>query len=185
MKKLVITICLLVASAISAKAADFVESAKLRNLMSKCETVQDEVHCLRRGIQHLIRGGDHADESLICNSNGTSFAVYDEEKKIYLDDFYSKTANECKQTIDGIRNGLICSVGSNAQYAVRDIATKTFISPSYAIPLSECLYSITHMRSHYICIAGPNSKYARYNTKTKSYLDSNYSFELNECINIL
>ena len=189
MKKIILFLGLIISTFSYARQNDYVESDRLLDLIYRCESDQYDADCLKRGIHRLIErgsdGGGGVRKNLVCHSNGTHFAVYDEGKSNYLDDYYKKSGSECKQSIQKIRNGLFCSVGSNSKYAVRDLATRNYLSPNYSIPLHECFESIARMRRQYICIAGSNGKYARYNTETKTYLDSSYFMELQDCLDNL
>ena len=162
-----------------------IESQKIENLVNYCASNTYEAECLKDGLFSLIQGSPNENNSLVCKSSGSTFAVYNEANGTFLDDYYAKSATECRQTIRGSRNGLICSASSNSSYAVRDIKTKSFISPNYSISLNECLRSVANVRRNYICIAGPGGQFARYNLKNKTYLDSQYSLTLNDCISLL
>ena len=187
-KLIVLLLCMPSISAFSAHSGS-VEVRELRQVLQDCRGAKNEVRCLRRGIRQLVRENRTRPvqpSNLVCRSGSNGeFAVYNNDTNSYLDGYYSKTASECRQTIENAFTGYLCSVGSNNKYAVRRVSDAKFMGPSYSIDLDQCLRSTEFATSEYICIAGSNGEFARYDLQRETYLDSKYSMTLDDCLDLI
>lgn len=170
----------------SASYADTqVSSNKLRDLLDRCGSAQDdqaEVKCLRRGIMRAIRGNDNESNSLQCRGNGSKFAIYNTKTGQFVDSYYSKSASECARSIDEATDKYVCVTKTAGGAAIYDYSQSKFVDNYYGGNLDSCIRAVRGIRNDVVCLVNGSSQYARYDLERKEFLDNRYSLSIDECL---